>query len=241
MPNLKARIKQSAVLILVCSFLMYACVPQPVKPVSVERFDVIYFVKYKGETLQSISQTYTGKASNWKLLRAYNPNLKDKALTKGTRVRIPTKLLKKRVFIKPTPTPIPPTPTNTPTHIPTKAIKVDNNVEILPVPSNLTVDPVATLKPEKIQVIRDPLFAKTPSPTNNDISEDFFDDSIDSTDDMNYDPEPYVDNHVTAEDTQKNVNKKNADAVATSNAAESAEEEKLRKEYEELMKALDGK
>jgi hypothetical protein len=77
--------------------------PEEVKPTTPEAEPaqqqskyLVHKVRWPGETLSVISQWYTGKARNWKILAETNPKLNPNRIFRGNEILIPDDLLKKR-------------------------------------------------------------------------------------------------------------------------------------------------
>ena len=58
--------------------------------------DIEHRVQYSGETLQVISAWYTGRGSNWQLIRAANPGLRPERINMGKTIVIPGNLVVER-------------------------------------------------------------------------------------------------------------------------------------------------
>lgn len=83
--------------------MMAACgpKPEPVKPpppsdAELRPADFDHRITYSGETLAMIASWYTGRASNWSILRDANPGLKPGRLKPGQHVMIPGGLVVRR-------------------------------------------------------------------------------------------------------------------------------------------------
>lgn len=57
---------------------------------------LVHTVKYSGETLGIISAWYTGNAQNWRTIEKANKGIQVNKILLGDKIKIPTKLLKKR-------------------------------------------------------------------------------------------------------------------------------------------------
>lgn len=212
-----------AIFISACSLLG----PSRVKVIGATRINVVHTVSGYGESFQTISQKITGNSQNWTLIRLYNPAFAKKKLKPGNRIRVPKKLVKtyELIEVKPTATPtftptIAPTPMRVvepqvkPESVPTKAPTM---IEILP--DSIEGDPAADPKEEvKIPSIRDPLASPKPIVHEEKI----------------YDPIPFLDDNIE-------FNKVAPQLSPTAAAAVESEEDRLTKQYEELMKKIDGK
>ena len=64
--------------------------PEPTPP------QLVHIVKWKRETLYSISLWYTGSGRNWKRLAAANPDINARRIHIGEKIFIPEALLKRR-------------------------------------------------------------------------------------------------------------------------------------------------
>jgi len=56
----------------------------------------VHTVRWPGESLSHISQWYTGKYANWKMIAKANPNLNPNRIRKGEKILIPQALLKRQ-------------------------------------------------------------------------------------------------------------------------------------------------
>ena len=56
----------------------------------------IHTVRWPGETLSIISNWYTGKGENWKLLAKANPELDPHRIRMGEKIRIPEKIMERK-------------------------------------------------------------------------------------------------------------------------------------------------
>jgi len=83
------------------SFLIGGCnannsAPPPAQRTDNRQEDVEHRVQYSGETLQVISAWYTGRGSNWQLIRAANPGLRPERINIGKTIIIPGNLVVER-------------------------------------------------------------------------------------------------------------------------------------------------
>lgn len=58
--------------------------------------DLIHKVSFQGETLALIANWYTGKTTNWKIIKDANPNLKPERMYLGQEIVIPGNLVSRR-------------------------------------------------------------------------------------------------------------------------------------------------
>ncbi|RME62307.1 MAG: LysM peptidoglycan-binding domain-containing protein [Candidatus Dadabacteria bacterium] len=91
--------KKKFILCLIILCLLPACTALTKKPevVEIKPAEEYYYhtVQYSGETLGIISAWYTGKTSNWKLIREANPFLDPYKIKIGDKIKIPKYLLKR--------------------------------------------------------------------------------------------------------------------------------------------------
>ncbi len=91
----------SIILVLVIVFITGSgCLLQGKKhewqPIKQKRVPVVHEVQWPKETLEIVSKWYTGATKNWEPIADANPNINPESLSPGTKIFIPSHLLKTR-------------------------------------------------------------------------------------------------------------------------------------------------